>query len=202
MWKDAQGYWRFRKDGVQVKIHRYVWELYNGPIPEGYDVHHGDGKGNFDGEGNKNCNCIVNLKLMKHEDHLRLHALTRSVDTQQKITSSLKGRIVTEETRKKIRDNNTGWKPSAEMVERLRFAKIKEGIKKSNKTGYKGVWWDSDRNKYQAYIKPDGKRIFLGRFDTPEAAAFAYDEAAKKCFGSDCFLNFPQDNLTEVHGTS
>jgi hypothetical protein len=207
MWKDAQGYWRLNRT---TKLHRYVWELYNGPIPDGYDVHHGDGKGNFDGEGNKNCNCICNLRLMKHEEHLRLHALNRSKETQEKISKSLVGREVKESTKEILRLKNTGWKPTEEMVNKLIHSKRIEGIKKSNKTGYKGVWWDEERGRYQAYIRNNGKRKFLGRFNDPESAARAYDSAARKYFGDDCFINFPQDNLdstivlnhNEVLGTS
>lgn len=40
-----------------------------------------------------------------------------------------------------------------------------------------GVYYDKSRNKFQAYIHMYGKRKHLGRFNTPEAAFFAYKEA-------------------------
>jgi hypothetical protein len=48
-----------------------------------------------------------------------------------------------------------------------------------NKTGVIGVWWDQSRNKYQAYIRVNGKRHHLGRFDSLEDAAKARECAAR-----------------------
>jgi len=50
-----------RLTGKHVKLHRYFWEFYNGPIPEGMIVHHKN--------GNKKCNCIANLELCTKEEH-------------------------------------------------------------------------------------------------------------------------------------
>ena len=48
-----------------------------------------------------------------------------------------------------------------------------------NLTGYKGVSYRAKENKYIARISPHpGEQIFLGRFDTPQDAAAAYDRAA------------------------
>lgn len=52
-----------------------------------------------------------------------------------------------------------------------------------NRSGYKGVSWDTTRKKWQASITVDGKSIGLGRYDTPEAAHEAYCKAAKELFG-------------------
>lgn len=57
---------------------------------------------------------------------------------------------------------------------------------------YKGVWWDSNRRKWQAYIRSASKRIHLGRFNTEEAAAAAYDQAALEYFGEFARLNNPR----------
>lgn len=41
--------------GERKRLHRYVWEFYHGPIPEGFHVHHVN--------GNKYDNDIGNLEL-------------------------------------------------------------------------------------------------------------------------------------------
>jgi hypothetical protein len=43
-------------------------------------------------------------------------------------------------------------------------------IRKNNKTGVNGVYYDKERNKYIASIKVNYKKIFLGRFKTLEEA--------------------------------
>ena len=47
----------------------------------------------------------------------------------------------------------------------------------------KGYTWDKNRGKWSAGIGVSGKRIHLGRFDTKEEAAAAYQEAATAYFG-------------------
>lgn len=52
-------------------------------------------------------------------------------------------------------------------------------IKTGHKIGLKGVWRHRDR--YAAQFKPqNGKRVFLGIFETAEQAHAAYVEAARK----------------------
>ena len=55
-------------------------------------------------------------------------------------------------------------------------------------TGFKGVWLTAS-GRYTAAIKSGGKRRHLGRFDTGEQAAAAYDAAARELFGDYAGLN-------------
>jgi len=55
---------------------------------------------------------------------------------------------------------------------------------------FKGVSWDKDREKWQSGIRVDDKRKALGRFDSEEDAARAYDIAARENFGEFAKLNF------------
>lgn len=50
-------------------------------------------------------------------------------------------------------------------------------------SGYKGVTWDKGKRRWRADIVVGGKRIFLGRHKTPEAAHSAYIEASRKYHG-------------------
>ena len=57
-------------------------------------------------------------------------------------------------------------------------------------SGYKGVYWDKQANKWKAEIVSYSRRRHLGFFTTPEAAAKAYDQAAKLLNGEFAKLNF------------
>ncbi len=52
-------------DGKRRRMHVYVWEYYNGPVPKGYHVHHKD--------RDKSNNDISNLELMDEFEHESLH---------------------------------------------------------------------------------------------------------------------------------
>ena len=52
-----------------------------------------------------------------------------------------------------------------------------------NTSGFKGVHWNTTAKAWAARIGLNGKRIFLGYFNTKEEAAKAYDDAAKQYFG-------------------
>ena len=55
-----------------------------------------------------------------------------------------------------------------------------KGAQKNNTSGFKGVSWNKKSQKWQAFIKLDGKQRYLGYFDTPDAAHEAYKAAATK----------------------
>ena len=69
------GYWmlrwtipggtKYRPNRVFIFEHRYVWEQANGPVPDGYVVHHIN--------GDRRDNQLENLLLMRRGDHGRLH---------------------------------------------------------------------------------------------------------------------------------
>lgn len=52
-----------------------------------------------------------------------------------------------------------------------------------NSSGFKGVAFCPATGRWRAEIYADGKRYRLGRFNTPELAAAAYDAAARKLHG-------------------
>jgi hypothetical protein len=55
---------------------------------------------------------------------------------------------------------------------------------------YRGVSWRPDRNRWRAVIQLEGKKqVRLGHFLSEEVAAYAYDVAAKKYFGSYAHTN-------------
>lgn len=54
---------------------------------------------------------------------------------------------------------------------------------------YKGVMWDKRRSKWRANIGLEGKSKFLGRYDTEEQAAEAYNQAVLDYWNGDGYLN-------------
>lgn len=62
---------------------------------------------------------------------------------------------------------------------------------RSTSSQYKGVSLHIRNGKWQAGIRVDGKKIYLGYFLSERVAALAYDVAARKYFGEFARLNFP-----------
>ena len=56
----------FSNSSVIKRLHRYVWEFHNGPIPNGFEIHHID-------EDVSN-NQIENLRILKKGEHSSLHS--------------------------------------------------------------------------------------------------------------------------------
>lgn len=66
------------------------------------------------------------------------------------------------------------------------------GKPKNNTSGYKGVVWRKDRQKWWARVMKDKKWHCAGTFTDIEQAARAYDKLAKLLFGDFACLNFPE----------
>lgn len=62
-----------------------------------------------------------------------------------------------------------------------------------NTSGYKGVSWVKNNNKWAARIRVNTKLKHLGLFTCLIKAAKAYDAAAKEYFGEFASLNFPTE---------
>jgi AP2 domain/HNH endonuclease len=75
----------------------------------------------------------------------------------------------------------------------LRTATHKENSRntrrpRTNTSGYKGAY--RYKKKWAAHISVDGRTLYLGYYATPEEAANAYDNAARKYFGEFANTNF------------
>jgi hypothetical protein len=65
----------------------------------------------------------------------------------------------------------------------------------NNTSGFKGVSWDKSRSVWHVGIGVEGRWLNIGRFDTAEEAARAYDEAAKQYHGEFAHLNFASPSV-------
>jgi hypothetical protein len=63
-------------------------------------------------------------------------------------------------------------------------------IRLTNTSGFKGVSWSKDKEKWTVRLKVDGHYKFFGYFTDPLEAACAYDMAAVKYFGEFAHCNF------------
>jgi hypothetical protein len=52
------------------------------------------------------------------------------------------------------------------------------GPERGNKSGFKGVYWSSQKRKWHAEMRVRGKRKHIGFYDTPQSAGNAYAAAA------------------------
>ncbi len=64
---------------------------------------------------------------------------------------------------------------------------------------FKGVSWREERRRWRAYIEHEGRCHHLGYFEREEDAGHAYDEAARKHFGTYAALNFPRPGEQSAH---
>lgn len=62
-------------------------------------------------------------------------------------------------------------------------------LRETNTTGYYGVSKMKSCGKYEAYIHINGKKKYLGLYETAERAALARDEAAASLYGEYARLN-------------
>jgi hypothetical protein len=68
-----------------------------------------------------------------------------------------------------------------------------QGLAKSNRSGYKGVSWYPNYQKWVATIVWNGRKVFLGYYTDPVEAARAYDARARELFGAFARPNFPAE---------
>jgi hypothetical protein len=67
--------------------------------------------------------------------------------------------------------------------------------RKDSTSRFKGVSWDSSRDKWISSIQINRKTKHIGRFDGEEAAARAYDSFAFEAHGDFARLNFPKPRM-------
>jgi len=67
--RTKSGYVRIRQNNDYILEHRFIWEKYNGEIPEGCQIDHIN--------GNKQDNRIENLRCFSNSEHQQFHNKSR-----------------------------------------------------------------------------------------------------------------------------
>jgi len=82
------------------------------------------------------------------------------------------------------------------------WAQNNQNRKKQQNTSskYKGVSFNKRYKKFGAYIRVNGKNLYLGWFLNEIDAARAYDAAAMKYYGDFAKVNFPDEHKPAVKG--
>ena len=107
---------------------------------------------------------FVGIRWMKRERVWRAQISTR-------------GRVLELGKFKELEDAQRARK-EAEKIYRL--PRGRQAMRRDNTSGYPGVCWVSKREKWQAKIDVNNKRIHLGLFDQKEDAIEARKKAEKK----------------------
>ena len=76
---DNTGY--YLNSTIHKRMHRYVWEYYNGVIPKGYDIHHKDHD-----KGNNN---ILNLEMIDKKSHVSMHGKEYNLENHDKMVKRI-----------------------------------------------------------------------------------------------------------------
>ena len=76
---DKTGY--YLNSTLHKRMHRYVWEYYNGAIPKGYQIHHKD--------HNRANNNIENLEMLPTSTHAKKHGDERTNNHYDEMCANL-----------------------------------------------------------------------------------------------------------------
>lgn len=120
---------------------------------------------------NKKENKFRTLKANLGNKYSSLHRFLMKPKSPDIFVDHVNGNIL-DNTRKNLR--LTDAKGNAKNITSKR---------KNNKSGVKGVNFHKPTGKWAAQIQSNGKKMWLGVYDTKEAAIVAYQTAAEKHFG-------------------
>lgn len=83
---DKTGY--YLNSTIRKRLHRYVWEFYNGEIPKGCEIHHID--------RDKDNNDISNLVLLSKKEHMIIHGRNMTAELLEERREIIKEKALPE----------------------------------------------------------------------------------------------------------
>lgn len=140
-----------------------------------------------------NINDYITVDVEDYERVTYYHWYQSQTQNVPKIT----GRVI--ENTVKLEDFIMNRKHCYQKVKGLDYRKSNIGIdkqsmryrkpQKNKSSAYKGVSYSKVGRRWRAAIQVEGKSKFLGYFDSEEAAAYAYDEAVRKYWNGEGYIN-------------
>ena len=112
-------------------------------------------------------------------------------------------KLITNTTKEEIIDhiNNN---PLDNRKSNLRICNAQQNVfnsstPKNNTSGFKGVYWNKSKNKWEVKIGLNYKNIHIGRFADKEEAIKARVEAEKKLFGEYSNIDWNDPEIIGIH---
>ena len=126
----------------------------------------------------KNWTCCNNLKPNKF-GYIRIEINKKNYLLHRIIYKYHNEDFDLTDTSKNNQIDHININPLDNRIENLRVATHSQNQRNRNKlkncsSKYKGVYWNKQRNKWEARIRIDGKKKYLGLFDNEQEAAEAY----------------------------
>lgn len=146
----------------------------------------------YDQQNNPKC-----VAMVDSEDHERIKGYKWHIDDKMMIKHNKIGylsRFITNTTDPKLDVDHKNHNKLDNRKANLRpCTHAQNGAnllrRYDNKSGYKGVFWDTKSKKWLSSIRHLGKSICLGYWKNKERAAARYNMEAKKLFGEFACLN-------------
>lgn len=110
----------------------------------------------------------------KSTGYVRTHINNKST-YMHRLVNKTPRRFQTDHVNRNKLDNRKENLRTVTSIQNLRNT----GIRITNKSGYKGIWWWKERKKWQVYININYKRIYLGMFKKIEDAIKVRKNAEK-----------------------
>lgn len=134
-----RGYAKITLDKKTYSIHRLIYEQFNGPIPENYDIDHID--------DNKINNKLSNLQALTRADNVKKSAKNRNYDFVGKTHENRKNVLATNTDTGEIRHYNSLYRTSKELGINAGIIKFCAENKLNVKSGISKI--DNSRWKFQ-----------------------------------------------------
>lgn len=192
----CSGYRKVMIGNKPFSAHRVVWIMFNGEIPEGFVIDH----------ANRD-------RIDNRLENLRLATLAQNCQNSNKKPNKTGFTGVVWNSRAKAwramirhdgkhiflgyfnspEEAGEAYKRAAKElfgefycppeIQTVEIEKTQQAVRTQNKSGYRGVCWAERSKAWRAAITVNGKRIYIGFFQTPQEASAAYEAALLKYRG-------------------